>query len=92
MKRSNEGFPLVGCSKRKTRSNPYVDSGGQVDLHSVGEYAKELPQIAVLDSLDREVPAITRKFVAVEYKDKGKRVSVNVRASCVLIWCIAHQC
>ena len=86
MKRSNEGFPLVGCSKRKTRSNPYVDSGGQVDLHSVGEYAKRLPQIAVLDSLDgldREVPAIIRKFVAVEYKDKGKRVSVKVRASCV---------
>ena len=73
-------------AKRKTRSNPYVDSGGQVDFHAVGEYAKGLPQIAVLDSLDgldREVTAIIRKFVAVEYKDKGRRVSVNVRASCV---------
>ena len=87
MKRNNELFPLVGRSKRKTRSNPDVGSEGQVDMHSIGEYAKGLPQIAMLnslDGLDREVPALIRQFVAVEYKDKEKRVSVNVRASCVL--------
>ena len=68
---------VVGTSKRKTRSSK-DDLAGRNDLHEVADFAKGLPQITSLDSLEglnREEPAVLRKFISVEYKDTHRRVS-----------------
>ena len=75
-----------GSSKRRTRS---VGVTGQPDIHAVGEFVKDVPQVMCLDSLeglDRERPALLRQFIAVEYRNKNYRVSREFGRYCCFAW------
>ena len=77
MEHNADAHDIVGTSKRTTRSSK-DDLVGRNDLHEVADFAKGLPQIVSLDSLEelnREEPAMLRKFISVEYKDTHRRVS-----------------
>ena len=59
-----------GSSKRRTRS---VGVTGQPDIHAVGEFVKDVPQVMCLDSLeglDRERPALHRQFTEQKLSSK----------------------
>ena len=76
MEHNADAHNIVGTSKRKTRSSK-DDLVGRTDLREVADFAKGLPQIVSLNSLEelnREEPAVLRKFISVEYKDTHRRV------------------
>ena len=81
-----------GSSKRRTRS---VGVTGQPDIHAVGEFVKDVPQVMCLDSLEglgRERPALLRQFIAVEYRNKNYRVSREFGRYCCFAWLLDQRC
>ena len=78
MESTSSSLSVSGAVKRRSRSDTMASVSSRTDLHSVAEFMKHLPQATSLDGFDglnREEPAVLRKFVAAEYKDTHRRVS-----------------